>query len=253
MKNFFYVLLAFLVFAVVQSLRYKNPYRLHFIFGKKGAGKSLYLTKMMLRYQRKGWNIYTDMHDVNISGVRYISPSSFVDTRPEPHSALFLDEAGITYDNRKFKSFPDGVRDFYKYLRKMQCCCYLDSQSYDIDKKIRDTVDELYLMQSVGGWLGILRPIKRQITLTEPTSEAESRIADKLKFRSIFSWKFTYFPKYFKYFDTKAMPERELMPYEQNLTAGPVKRSVFSRIRSNFRDIREIARTQIRDITRRRK
>lgn len=199
---------------VFLSIKYRNPYQLHYVFGKKGAGKSLFLVSKMLKYKRRGWNVYTDMADVNIPGVRIIKAANLAVFRPEPHSALFLDEVGITYDNRKFKSLDDGIRDFWKFLRKMKCCAYMNSQAYDIDKKIRDTVDEMYLLQSILGCITLIRPIKRKVTLVEATAQGESRIADNLKFRWILDWRLLWCPKYFKYFDTTAMPARKEISYE---------------------------------------
>lgn len=243
MKIFFIVVTCFLVFAVVQSCRYRNPYGLTFVFGKKGSGKTLWMVKQMIRYHNRGWHVYTDMSDCNLPYARIINPEHLATFRPEPHSLICLDEAGITYDNRKFKSLPDGVRDFYKYVRKMKCRVILNSQSYDIDKKIRDTVDDMYLMQGIGGWCGLIRPIKRSVTLTEPTSEAESRICDKLSFGSIFSWRFSYFPRWFKYFDTAAMPSREEIPYECH-DRFPESKNV-GRVAQTIRDVWRVARTKL--------
>lgn len=61
---------AFLVWFTVQSRRYNNPYRLIFIFGKKGAGKSLYMVKQMMKYLKKGWTVYTDIDNCKLPGVR---------------------------------------------------------------------------------------------------------------------------------------------------------------------------------------
>lgn len=197
----------FLVFLFL-SIRYRNPYRLTFIFGKKGAGKSCFMVRKMLWYKRHGWNVYTDMSDVRIPGVYIIKVSDLSSFAPLPHSAVFLDEVGISMDNRSFKSFPPGLRDFFKYARKMKLVIYMNSQAYDVDKKVRDTTDSMLLMQSIGSFLSICRPIRRTITLTEPTAESESRIADKLSFTSIFSWRFYYMPAYFRYFDSTSMPIR---------------------------------------------
>lgn len=190
-----------------------NPYKLTFIFGKKGAGKSCLMVKKMLEYRRKGWTVYTDMADIRIPGVRIIQPGYFAEFRPVPHSAVFLDEVGISFDNRSFKSFPPGLRDFFKYLRKMQCVCFMNSQAYDVDKKIRDTVDNMVLQISIANLVSLSRPILRSVTLTEPSAESESRIADVLRFAPIFSWQFFWMPSYYKYFDSKAMPFREEVPY----------------------------------------
>ena len=92
--------------------KYNNPYKCIFVFGKKGAGKSCFMVRQMHRYLRKGWHVYTDMADVRIPGVRIVPVQSFASFRPEPKSLVCLDEVGITMDNRNYKSFPPGLRDF---------------------------------------------------------------------------------------------------------------------------------------------
>ena len=67
--GFFFLL--FLGFSLV-SRKYKNPFRLYFIFGKKGAGKSCLMVKKLLEYKKRGWICYTDM-PVLIPGVRIIN------------------------------------------------------------------------------------------------------------------------------------------------------------------------------------
>lgn len=221
MKTLIVVGIALLFLFCFLSVRYRNPYRMTFIFGKKGAGKSCFMVRKMLWYLKHGWNVYTDMADVRIPGVRVIRLQYLENFRPEPHSAVFLDEVGISMDNRSFKSFPPGLRDFFKYARKMKLVVYMNSQAYDVDKKVRDTTDAMLLMQSIGSFLCICRPIKRSITLTEPSADSESRIADVLKFDSLLSWRFYYMPAYFRYFDSSAMPERALAPYKPPLNAEP--------------------------------
>lgn len=196
-----------------QAIRYRNPYTLTFIFGKKGAGKSCYMVRKMLKLQRRGWLIYTDMPDIKIPGVRIINHKDLTSFRPEEHSAIFLDEVGISMDNRDYKSFPPGLRDFFKYLRKMKCRCYMNSQAYDVDKKVRDTVDGMILQTSLFGVFSISRPIIRSVTLTDASGLADSRIADSLRFGNLFSFRVYYMPKYFKYFNSLEMPKRGLISY----------------------------------------
>lgn len=220
---------AFLVWFCVQSRRYNNPYRLIFIFGKKGAGKSLYMVKQMIKYLKKGWTVYTDIDNCKLSGVRIMNAMDLSEFAPVENSAIFLDEAGILFDNRNFKNFNSGLRDFFKLQRKYKCRVFLNSQSFDIDKKIRDVTDHMGLIVSVGNVFSIYRPIRRSITLTQPSSEAESRIADKLSFESLFKWQITYLPKYFKYFDSYAAPERPPLPFNEivaDLTDKNVRRSL---------------------------
>lgn len=220
---------AFLVWFCFQSRRYNNPYRLIFIFGKKGAGKSLYMVKQMIKYLKKGWTVYTDIDNCNLPGVRIMNAMDLSEFAPVENSAIFLDEAGILFDNRNFKNFNSGLRDFFKLQRKYKCRVFLNSQSFDIDKKIRDVTDHMGLIVSVGNVFSIYRPIRRSITLTQPSAEAESRIADKLSFESLFKWQITYLPKYFKYFDSFAAPERPPLPFNEivaGLTDKNVRRSL---------------------------
>lgn len=195
--------------------KYNNPYKCYFLFGKKGAGKSCYMVKLMLRYLRMGWNVYTDMQDVNIDGVRLIdSVEQLAVFSPDPNSVLFLDEVGITMDNRDFKSFPKGLRDFFKYVRKQKLIVYMNSQAFDVDKKVRDTTDEMGLLSSFLGCISLYRPITRVVTLVDATANGESKIADNLRFRSLFSWKITWMPRYYRYFNSLEMPRRASLPYD---------------------------------------
>lgn len=221
--------------------KYQNPYKLTFVFGKKGSGKSCYMVRQMLRYLRRGWNVYTDMVDVKIPGVRIIDLSKLSVFRPEPHSLICLDEVGISMDSRSFKTFPPGLRDFFKYVRKMECVVIMNSQAYDVDKKVRDTTDSMLLLQSIGALVSIARPIHRSITLTEPSAEAESRIADVLRFGNIFSWKFYWMPGYFRYFNSKSMPAREEVPY---LTIEDDPRYLHGPLYNFAKDVLDFVRTK---------
>lgn len=190
------------------SRKYNNPHKLIFIFGKKGAGKSTYMVRLMLDHLRKGWNVYTNMHDVVIPGVRLMDIDSLKTCVPAPHSVLFIDEGGLIWDNRGFKSFDKGYTEFFKLQRKYKCKVYINSQDFDIDKKIRQLTDSMVLMSSIGGFIGVVRPIIRKVALVEASAQGESRIADNLKFGSLFSFRFLWLPKYFKYFDSYKAPER---------------------------------------------
>ena len=199
----FFIVLFFLTIFLILAYRYRNIYTLNYFFGKKGAGKSLLMVSFMLRYMRKGFTVYSDIPALNIPGVRQIYAQDLDKFTPTENSAIFLDEVGITFDNRKFKTFSDGMRDFFK------------SQSFDVDKKIRDLVDKYYLIQSFGNVICLCRPITRKVALVEASSQGESRVADNLKFAPFWNWKFLYMPQYFKYFDSFEAPHREIIPFEE--------------------------------------
>lgn len=211
MTIIYIALFLYLIFLFL-AIKYKNPYKLYYLFGKKGAGKSTYMVKYMIRYLKRGWTVYTDMPDVAIEGVRLINAKDLEHFTPREHSALFLDEIGLTFDNRKFKSFPDGVNQWFKFQRKYHVVCYVNSQSFDVDLKIRALIDKMYLLQSIGNVFTLVRPITRSVTLTQASSEGESRIADQLVFDKFWHWRLLYLPAYFKYFDSFSAPYRPDLP-----------------------------------------
>lgn len=223
-----YIFIVIFLFLEIKNKKYKNPYKLYMVFGKKGSGKSSYLAKLALKYSRKKYIIYTNMIDLNIPSVRYIDPKEIGKFVPEPHSVLLLDEVGMLYDNRHYKDFSNETRDFFKLQRHYKCIVYLASQSFDVDKKLRDLTDEMYLVNNIFGYFSLIRPITKKITLTEASSMGESKIADNLKFKWIFSWKITYLPRYSKYFQSFLLPEHNFISYTENKT--PARDKVRARV-----------------------
>lgn len=214
---------------VFLSSKYKNPYKLYFIFGKKGAGKSCLMIKKLLEYKKRGYICYTDM-PVKISGVRIIKADDLKNHWPDEKSALFLDEVGLTWDNRGFKTFDKGFTEFFKLQRKCKCVVYMNSQSFDIDKKIRDVCDGMILQTNIGNVISVSRPILRKVKLVEATGDSESRIADDLQFDKFWHYKFYYMPKYFKYFYSFDKPDRPPLPYDTTeVVEDPKHKRVFFR------------------------
>lgn len=193
--------------------RFKNPYKLYLVFGKKGSGKSTFLVKTAIRYQKKGYSVYTNMEDLCLKDVRIINPQDIGEFVPEENSLLILDEVGMLYDNREFKKFKNETRDFYKLQRHYKVTVYLASQTYDIDKKLRDLTDGMFLVQNIAIVWSLIRPVRKSVTLTEATSDGESRIAENLKFSFLTSWRFMYIPKYAKYFQSFKVPEIPKLNY----------------------------------------
>ena len=193
--------------------KFKNPWKLYMVFGKKGSGKSTFLAKKAVQYMKKGFIVYTNMPDMMIQGVRYINIDDLGEFVPESNSLLLCDEVGMIWDNRNFKQFKPSVRDFFKLQRHYKVICFLASQSFDIDKKLRDLTDGMFLVVNLFGLLSIAKRIYKSITLTESTSEAESRIAENLKFSPIWNWQFTSIPKWSKYFESFTVPDLPKLEY----------------------------------------
>lgn len=186
------------------------------IFGKKGSGKSSYLIKLAYKYLKKRFVVYTNMEDCVIPGVRIIRIEHIGDYVPEAHSLLLLDEVGMVWDNRDFKKFRTEVRDFFKLQRHYKVIVYLASQTFDIDKKIRDLTDGMMLCTNFLTAWSLGRTISRRFVLTQPQGDSESRISEQLVFEPFWRWKLTYIPRYAKGYDSFQTPAKPYLPYREN-------------------------------------
>lgn len=169
------------------TYKYRNPYKLIMVFGKKGSGKTTFLAKKSYQYLKKGRPVYTTEYipgtiHFDVDKIGYI-------TFPE-NAVLMIDEVGMIWDNRNFKTFKPQVRDYFKYQRHEKHTVYLFSQTFDVDVKLRNLTDAMYLCTCHFGWLSIARKIKRSIVLVQPMGDSESRIADNLQFEP---WLFSLF------------------------------------------------------------
>lgn len=174
-------------------------FKTYCVFGLKGSGKSLYFVKLMRFYHRRGFTIYSDF-PVSFDWVIPISLSDLEIYKPVYKSCVFLDEVGISLDNRQFKSFKPGLRDFFKYSRKFGCNVFINSQSFDFDKKVRDLVDVfIYVKRFLPGF-SLVRTIRRFLVLVPSTGDCDARCAMDLKFT--LSFKFLFRPFYYRFYDT---------------------------------------------------
>lgn len=210
------IIIIFCAFALLSFLtrNYRNYFKLYMVFGKKGSGKSTFLTSQAVKYIKKGWIVYTNMLDCAVNGVRLIDVNHLGDFVPEANSLLLLDEVGMIWDNRDFKNFRPAVRDFFKLQRHYKVVCILASQTWDIDKKLRDLTDGMYLFINVFNVFSVGKRIIRKIVLTESTSEAESRISENLKFAPIWNWKFIFIPHWKKYYNSFDVPYKPYLDYK---------------------------------------
>lgn len=199
------------MWVVYHVVKYRNPYKLYMCFGKKGSGKTTLMTKLCLQYKKKGWNVYCDRE---IPGAIVFPTSEFGKYQFPPNSLILVDEVGLVWDNRNYKSFPEHVKVYFKYQRQYRHIVYLFSQSFDVDKKIRDLTDHLYIVQNYFNCFSIARRVTKFLTVVHASKSAqgESKIVDDYKIDPLWlapfgTVKITYIPKYAKYFKSFNPPE----------------------------------------------
>lgn len=214
-----FALLAVVLIWHVLTKKYINPYKLYMVVGKKGSGKTTMLVRLAYEHIRKGWTVYTTEP---LPGCFHIDYKDIGVYNIPAGSVLLVDEVGMVWDSRKYKDFPDYLRDWFKYQRHEGVKVYLFSQTFDVDKKIRDLTDAMYLVSNKLRIFAYAKRIIKVPDLVKPTAEGPARLDDVLKFDSfLFFWcgsrMFTYIPRYAKLFDSHArlgLPDREFY-YEQ--------------------------------------
>lgn len=194
------LVLLFVYFYIV-SLKFRNPYKLVMIFGKKGSGKNTLLTKLSIKYNKMGYKVFSDSEIYNT----YKLDTDWIGRYDFPeNSVLMVSEAGITWDNRDFKSFSKEVRNFFKLQRHKKVIVYLASQSFDVDKKLRDLTDEMYLLTNYMGIFSVAKKINKHIAIHNASDEndGESFLTETFSFDFPWNWKLTYIPRYIKFFNS---------------------------------------------------
>ncbi len=202
---------AVFVFIMYHVIKYRNPYKLIMVFGAKGSGKTTHMTKMGIKHLNKGWNVYCDRI---IPGCELFQVEDFGKYKFPEKSVILIDEVGTLWDNRNFKSFPPHVRDYFKYQRQYKNKVYLYSQAFDIDKKIRDLTDHIYVLQNFFNFLSLGRRVTKKTVIVdaEDSPTGESKITESYKFDPFWTMAVTYIPKWAKFFNSFNPPELPDMP-----------------------------------------
>lgn len=202
---FFALLIAF----QISTIPYTNPYRLVLIIGKKGSGKTTTLVKLAHKAQRRGRPVYSN---VPLPGAHLLNDKDIGFFQIPAGSVVVLDEVGMIWDNRDFKNFRTEVRDWFKLQRHYRITVYLCSQTPDIDKKLRDLCDEIWVVENKFKIFAYGKRVLKKITLTEARGDEPSCIAENLKFDSIlFFWcgsrMLTCIPRWAASFDSFVAPQ----------------------------------------------
>lgn len=204
--NIFYFIIVSLVILKIYSLKFRNPYKLVMIFGPKGSGKNTLLTKLSIQYNKKGYKVFSDSEIFNTYklSTNWIGKYDF----PE-NSVLMIEEAGITWDNRNFKTFSAEVRNFFKLQRHYNIIVYLASQSFDVDKKLRDLTDQMFLCVNYMGIFSVAKSINKRIAIHNASEEnnGESFLTETYSFGFPWEWKYTFIPRWIRYFNSFEAPK----------------------------------------------
>lgn len=217
MKYIFYIFIGLLIFSKVYDVltsKYCNPYKTTLYYGKKGCGKTTLLTKIAIENIKNDKIVYST---VEIPGTRLFDPKRLKDERPEDNSILLIDEIGLIWDNRDFKSFEKGVNEFFKYARQYKCTVHMFSQVPDIDIKIRNLCDSYYLLENKFRVFSYGRKISKVLTVGK-NIDGQGQLIDSFQFESILTPKsriVTFIPRWSAFYNSYDPPVRPKLLYKE--------------------------------------
>ncbi len=108
------------------------------------AGKSTYAALIAQEAQKLGLPVWSNMP---FRGCLELNPEEDFMVYDVQDGYVILDEAGIQFNNRDYKNFSERFTEFFKLHGHYGLNIDLFSQSVDIDKKIRDLAEIIYIVQ----------------------------------------------------------------------------------------------------------
>lgn len=182
-------------------MKKKYKYDLTMIIGNKGTGKSTLLTKYAIKYNKMGWSVFSN---TDIFNTYKLDPNNMAQYSFPINSLLLIDEVGIIWDNRKFKTFDDFTRDFFKYQRHEHIKIIMTSQTMDYDLKLKNLTDNVYQCINLFDVISINKRIYKKLGIPKKQDENtnESYLVDMYHYAPIWQWQFTYMPRYRMFFNS---------------------------------------------------
>lgn len=196
----------------------KSKYKLYVYFGLPGSGKTTFAAYIASRCAKNKRDCYSNFplqtcYALNCKedlGVHHIEESDII-----------IDEAGIEYNNRDYKTLPKNNIYFFKYHRHYKDNVYVFSQSYDdMDITIRRLAARFYLMRPsmIPGFV-VRKEIGRGLGIDE-----NGQIVDKFGFIPWWAGgnKWIWCPPLWKMFDSysfKVLKDKEFRKWD-DMTEG---------------------------------
>lgn len=200
-------ILMFLIF--LETLLFKRGCSFDIYFGVPGSGKTTVAASICKKRLKKGGRVFSN---VPILGAYKLNRSD-IGKYNISNCLMILDEAGVDYNNRNFKSFSDEETYFFKLHRHYKVDIAMFSQDFeDMDIKLRKLATRYFLIQkSLVPFCISRRSISKFIGINDQTHQIE----DQYKFKW-FSRRLIFAPSVWKMFDTeerKILPEKEWEVY----------------------------------------
>lgn len=200
------ILLLFGIFYINRWLHPRHPHVINVYFGVPGSGKTTFAAWLVKWCNREAWPItlgYWLMYhwpydrwpknpvahwilesnlwkrridcysNVPITGSYQIDARGDLGVHMIENGKLIIDEAGVEFNNRNYKSFPQEAIYFFKYHRHYQLSVDVFSQSFeDMDVTIRRLARNFFVVKPslLPGFICI-RKIRRKVGIDDQTHQ----------------------------------------------------------------------------------
>ncbi|BDF69976.1 hypothetical protein CE91St41_27970 [Oscillospiraceae bacterium] len=125
---------------------------------------------MKSRFFKRKLPVYSN---VPITGAYMLDAKTDIGNFMIQDAKIIIDEAGIEYNNRSYKTFPSEAVYFYKYHRHYKTSVDVFSQSYDdMDITLRRLAQNFYVVRkSLIPFCVVRRRVRRKIGVDETTHQ----------------------------------------------------------------------------------
>lgn len=194
---------------------------IRYFVGVPGSGKTTLACRLLMKNIKPFIKLSKNPYKYNFANfdnklANVIDLSLLATQKLPPGSYLAIDESGIEFNARGFKSLPMGFIEFFKMHRHEHCDIDIFSQTWDdTDKQIRDLASEIWLIKKVGP-LSYARCVYKRVGIDEVTHQLQYQHY----FRSVFMQLLPFMPKqfifcwrpsYYRYFDSFAPMNRPVL------------------------------------------
>lgn len=183
-------------------------------FGNPGSGKTTLACKILFQEQLKGnYDHYYANFETKLA--EYNSLENLGHWTFPKNSLVVIDEAGIEYNSRKYKTMDQKLIEWLKLHRHYGCDVIVISQSWeDVDITIRRLVSQLYYIKKILCF-SMVKRIYKSVGIDDKTHQ----IIDYYRFGSFFgnligakNISFFFRPWYYQFFDSYHTPPTNVLP-----------------------------------------